>query len=169
MSLYINTKEISNEMEYDHNGSRNNKSIKTNYLIINKIYKDYKYFKILGRYKNFSFEMKYYNNIFNYTIAYLNQLCNYHICFFSSLSTNISEEIKVKNIIRVINYNNINTIVKYNFNIYSLYKYLLSLYYYSKYYSKNNRKYYTLVDLKTFNCMRYYKNIIYIVAAVAIT
>jgi hypothetical protein len=133
-----------------------------NYIYIHKYkYNDY---YILYRYKNkYNFKIEF--NIINHVIRY-NYCCLYdkqkcRIEFFTSDSgdNKISKFILMND--RYYNYV-YSVTIKNTYNVYSLYKYLLSLKYL---YKNNNMK--NISNMKKFNCMKNYKIIIYI-AAIAI-
>jgi len=126
-------------------------------------------YEINCKYKSLLFQMYFFTHLVKYSEAYLQKLDNHYIYFYNDNNTIIHKELQINYDNMIYSYKSNIPIMKYLYNIYSLYKYLLLLKYYSKHYefhldldldynintNKISRK-------KFLNCMRLYKNILYI-------
>ncbi len=135
-----------------------------NYIYIHKYkYNDY---YILYRYKNkynFKIEFNIINHIIRYNCCYLYDKQKCRIEFINTGDNKISRCIVMNDRYYKYIYSVTYKLIKNTYNVYSLYKYLLSL----KYLYKYNNMHENISNMKKFNCMKNYKIIIYI-AAIAI-
>jgi len=192
MSLYINVNKYNN-IYYDdniyyyddiyHNNIYNISSYENNYIVIVN-YKHFTNYDMICKYKDLLLEFNIIKNKVYHHKCYLKKVHNSHIGFYHDGIAFYKEIILNKNDYSnpyvngcknmYLYYSNIDK-CKYMylyyskidtsyFNIYSLFKYLLSLCFYCKNYDNNN-----YVKIKKFNCMRYHKNIIYIITSTAST
>jgi hypothetical protein len=132
----------------------------SNYIYIHK----YKYknfflsYKYINKYK-FSIEFNTINDIIQYNYCYLFDNQNHRIEFINTGGNNICKSIKRGDRYYTYVYNVTYKLNKNTYNVYSLYKYLLSL----KYDRKINNMLKNISTVKKFTCMKNYKIIIYIV------
>ena len=156
MNIYINTIYDINKYRYNHKKS-------THYIILNKYsstenieyYIEYIYKHI------FKIDFNYNTNEIKMNSCYLYNTLDVLLGFTTNL---LNPNIIIKDLIieeKHYEYTYFNTysLITNIFNIYSLYKYLLSLKYLKK---KNNMQ--SISHVKKFNCMRNFKIITYIVA-----
>jgi len=132
----------------------------SNYIYINK-YKNRDYYlcyKYTNKY-NFSIEFNTINNRINYNYCYLFDKHTYCIEFKNAGGNKICKSIVMNDRYYTYVYSVTYELIKNTFNVYSLYKYLLSIKYLYKY---NNLQY--ISNIKKFTCMKNYKIIIYITA-----
>ena len=164
MSLIINSEK--NTTFFDINSVETNficiikrKSKKYKYILICKY--NCKYIKTLGFNMTFSKYSYFENN------AYLYDKGKYCIYFYSLGKDYIQKQIGINNCFYERGYLYTYNITKYLYNIYSLYKYLLSLYSsnYKSYTNNYTNRNFRILQIKKFNCMRYYKLYKYIICA----
>jgi len=156
MSLIIHSLFISNYSDED------------NYI---NVYIDkYNYYRLIYIYKGINkIDMTISKNGYMFNDTFL-CITNYNHIDFSYINFSYSHPNFVKKIIRINNticireYLSKYYIGHYLYNIYSIYKYLFSLYPVGKIYTFNCN----YIQIKKFNCMRYYKNIIYIAGGIYI-
>jgi len=156
MSLIINSEK--NTTFFDIN------SVDTNFIcIIKRKSKKYKYILICKYIKTLGFNMTFSKYSYFENNAYLYDKGKYCIYFYSIGKDYIQKQVGINNCFYERGYLYKYNITKYLYNIYSLYKYLLS------FYSSNNKLYtnydsnikLSILYIKKFNCMRYYKCVLY--------
>jgi hypothetical protein len=134
----------------------------SNYIYIHK-YKYKNYFlsyKYINKYK-FSIEFNIINDRIKYNYCYLFDKQKHRIEFLNTGSNDICKTIERGNRYYSYVYSVTYKLIKTTYNVYSLYKYFLSL----KYLYKYNNMLKNISKAKKFNCMKNYKIIIYIAAA----
>jgi len=140
----------------------------TNYIHIDKYKNKYKKYELICNCtkRNIIFNLFFCKNKVNYTSARLYQKNQkrieniiYSVIFYSAGNLMYKELILNYECIRF-SYISYIPIDKFLYNIYSLYKYLLLLCYNNKTYPYRHTN---LISKKKFNCMRNYKNILYLI------
>jgi len=169
MSFYINV-EINYNAYANINMYNKKISIGNNYIIISKYRYGQNTYSIIFKCKGkLIFDIKFTKNELFFNEFYLSNISTpyFYIYFYYLDSNHIKKEYTINKCKYIRNYFSKYSMCRYLYNVYSTYKYLFSLYAKNKSYSISypfhKLNILNINYIKYFNCMRYYKNIIYII------